>query len=168
MRLLPVPLPVPPSFPPGWGPRAPALSQPAPTRFAAPGAARRPVDRGAVPATGDIPCLKVWWVDAGDTCTVTVSGEIDSQTAPGLQEALFEIIDRPSRCGDIVVDLSRVTFLGAAGLTALALAHRVAEKEDRVLFIRCGGARAVVRPLRITGLWDALHVVERRGFEGNC
>jgi len=160
-------VPGPPSFPPPWAPRAPALPQPTPTRFRAPGAGLRPVDRVAARINGDVPCLKVWWIDAGDACTVTVSGEIDCQTATGFQEVLLEIIARPFAPGDVVVDLSRVRFLGAAGLTTLVLAHRIAEKEGRVLLIRCGTARAVIRSLQITGLWDALHVIERQGFEGN-
>ena len=98
---------------------------------------------------------------AAGTCTVTVSGEVDCLTAPGLQEALLDVLDRPHPSGGVVVDLRGVTFLDAAGLTVLVVGHHRAEQTGRVLRIRCGTARAVVRPLQLTGLWRTLHIVER-------
>ncbi len=92
-------------------------------------------------------------------CSVTVHGEVDSMTAPGLRDCLLEALSRPGS-GPVEVDLSRVTFLDSAGLSALATAHRAAGTAGRELRIRCGTARAVVRPLQITGLWDVFSVVE--------
>jgi anti-sigma B factor antagonist len=106
--------------------------------------------------------MQVWSLTVADECTVTVSGEIDCLTAPGLQEVLLDVLDRPLPSGGIVVDLRRVTFLGAAGLTVLAVGHHLAENTGGELRIRCGTARAVVRPLQITGLWDVLHIVDRQ------
>jgi anti-sigma B factor antagonist len=97
-----------------------------------------------------------------------VSGEVDSLTAPGLQEVLLEVLDRPQPPGGVVLDLSRVTFLGAVGLTVLAVGHHLAENAGGVLRIRCGSSRAVIRSLQATGLWDVLHVVEREGAESAC
>ncbi|MGY1841257.1 MULTISPECIES: STAS domain-containing protein [unclassified Modestobacter] len=92
-------------------------------------------------------------------CTVTVSGEVDSTTAPGLRGALLEVLARPGL--DVVeLDLSGVTFLDSAGLSVLATAHRTALAAGRTLQMRCGTARAVVRPLQITGLWDVFTVVD--------
>jgi len=90
---------------------------------------------------------------------VRVSGEVDSTTAPGLRSCLLEVLARP---GDapIEVDLQGVTFLDSAGLSALATAHRAAAAAGRVLQMRCGTTRAVVRPLQITGLWSVFSVVE--------
>jgi anti-sigma B factor antagonist len=112
--------------------------------------------------------MQVRSLTAADRCTVTVSGEIDSSTAPGLQEVLLDVLDRPQSSGDVVVDLSRVTFLGAVGLTVLAVGHHLAENTGGVLRIRCGSSRAVIRPLQVTGMWDVLHVVEREGPEDAC
>jgi len=58
------------------------------------------------------------------------------------------------------LDLTRVTFLDSAGLTVLVVAHRAAERSGRVLALRCGTRRAVVRPLTITGLFGVLTVVD--------
>jgi len=90
---------------------------------------------------------------------VTVSGEVDSTTAPGLRTCLLEVLDRPGT-STVEVDLRGVTFLDSAGLSALAMAHRAAVAADRVLQMRCGTTRAVVRPLQITGLWTVFSVVD--------
>jgi anti-sigma B factor antagonist len=92
-------------------------------------------------------------------CRVAVHGEVDSSTAPGLRECLLEVLARPGMT-EVEVDLSQVTFLDSAGLSALAVAHRAAVRADRVLGLRCGTARAVVRPLQITGLWDVFTVLD--------
>ena len=91
--------------------------------------------------------------------TVTVSGEVDSTTAPGLRNCLLEVIGRPGT-GTVEVDLRAVTFLDSAGLSALATAHRAAVAAGRELHMRCGTTRSVVRPLQITGLWSVFTVVD--------
>jgi len=91
--------------------------------------------------------------------TVTISGEVDSSTAPGLRNCLLEVISRPGT-NPIEVDLRAVTFLDSAGLSALATAHRAAQAAGRVLAMRCGDTRAVVRPLQITGLWSIFTVLD--------
>jgi anti-sigma B factor antagonist len=91
--------------------------------------------------------------------TVCVSGEVDSTTAPGLRNCLLEVIARPGT-SDVEVDLREVTFLDSAGLSALATAHRAADAAGRVLRMRCGTTRAVVRPLQITGLWAVFSIID--------
>ena len=128
----------------GWGERA--------------GAPGRPSDR---------PCFGVRSRTSAGVCTITVSGEVDCVTAPGLRKALRDALGRTELPDDVVVDLHRVTFLDAAGMTALAVAHRRADRVGRTLHIRCGTARAVIRPLQITGLWNALNVIEQEQIEGH-
>lgn len=91
--------------------------------------------------------------------SVSVSGEVDSATAPGLRGCLLEVLERPGAT-TVEVDLRGVTFLDSAGLSALATAHRAAVAAGRELRVRCGTTRAVVRPLQITGLWDIFTVVD--------
>jgi len=91
--------------------------------------------------------------------TVTISGEVDSSTAPGLRNCLLEVIARPGT-SPVEVDLRGVTFLDSAGLSALATAHRAAQASGRVLAMRCGSTRAVVRPLQITGLLGVFTVID--------
>ena len=113
----------------------------------------------ALPVETDPDRLDLQISTSADGCTVAVIGEVDASTAPGLRECLLEVLERPG-CVPVQVDLSRVTFLDSAGLSALATAHRTATAVGRVLQIRCGTARAVVRPLQITGLWDVFAVVD--------
>src|SRR5687768_6560690 len=67
-------------------------------------------------------CLDVRSLNSAGACTVLVSGEVDHATAPGLLENLLAVLDCRPLPREIVVDLSRVTFLGAAGLTVLVIA----------------------------------------------
>ena len=92
-------------------------------------------------------------------CTVSVSGEVDSATAPGLRGCLLEVLARPGT-DTVEADLRGVTFLDSAGLSALATAHRSAQAGGRDLRMRCGTTRAVARPLQITGLWDVFTIVD--------
>jgi anti-sigma B factor antagonist len=103
------------------------------------------------PQSGDLATIDVS-VD-GASATVRAAGEIDSTTAPLLNQQLSALLDTEVR--ELTVDLGRVTFLDSAGLCALATAHRRAGRQGvkmRVL----ATSRAVVRPLQITGLWDLL------------
>ena len=87
------------------------------------------------------------------SAAVRAVGEIDSTTAPLLNQHLGGLLDTDVR--ELTVDLGGVTFLDSAGLCVLATAHRRAARQDvrmRVL----ASSRAVVRPLQITGLWDLL------------
>ena len=88
-------------------------------------------------------------------CTVTVVGEVDTLGAPVLDGCLDQLLVRPD-VRTVELDLSGVTFLDSAGLTALVRAHRTAEGSGRVLRLRCGTGRSVLRPLQITGLADVL------------
>jgi anti-sigma B factor antagonist len=84
---------------------------------------------------------------------LTVSGEIDSSSAPLLREQLDTLFDTSVR--ELTIDLSAVTFLDSAGLCVLAAAHRRAGDEVRLRVL--ASSRAVIRPLQITGLWQLLH-----------
>ena len=79
---------------------------------------------------------------------VTAAGEIDIFTVARLREALFTLAGegRP-----LIADLDRVTFLGAAGLGALAGAARRAAARGSSLHVVC--ARPQTRQLlQLTGL----------------
>jgi len=83
-----------------------------------------------------------------DTAVLVVSGELDTLTAPELDEALRALVGAPERL--LVVDLSGVSFLASSGLAVLIQAAHRAEDRDRALHLVVT-ARAVRRPLEITG-----------------
>jgi anti-anti-sigma factor len=86
--------------------------------------------------------------------SVTVTGEIDMETAPVLREALAEAAAAP---GPLVVDLSAVTFLDSAGVAALF--DHVAD--DLEVIVRRGSI--IARVLDVTGLGFAATVRHAAG-----
>jgi anti-sigma B factor antagonist len=81
---------------------------------------------------------------------VRVAGELDMLTAPQLASCLLSQID--ARGGHIVVDISKVTLLGAAGLGSLVRAREAATCHHVELHLAGVDHRAVARPLEITEL----------------
>ena len=84
---------------------------------------------------------------------VEVTGEVDTYTAPALEVCLHSQADQRG-VRTLVADLSRVTFLGAAGVTVLAQVLRRSRMRGVRLVIRTGGRRNVLRPLQPSGLVD--------------
>ena len=78
-----------------------------------------------------------------------VCGEVDQETAPLLKNRLLAHL-RPTG-PPLVVDLTEVSFLGAAGLTVLIEAREAAVAEKIRLCV-VARSRRVLRPLAITGL----------------
>lgn len=116
-------------------------------RFAAPH-----LDR-SVPEVTDILRFSVW-CPRRDIAMVLVDGEIDLRTAPSFRDQLF----RSLAAGPVMVvlDLSPVTFLGAAGLRVLVDAQTQAEKTRRRMVL-ITEARCVDRALEVTGLASSFH-----------
>lgn len=76
---------------------------------------------------------------------VAVSGEVDIAAAPSLAETLVQFAN-----GDVIVDLSDVTFMDASGLHALMAAQRHIERRKGRLVVQ--DASPVVRSVfEITG-----------------
>ncbi|MGH3864743.1 MAG: STAS domain-containing protein [Pseudonocardiaceae bacterium] len=83
-----------------------------------------------------------------DACVVTVTGEVDTITAPRLASFLDKQL---SVTRLVVVDLDGVDFLGSAGLSALFEAQERATREHRALRLVCH-SRIVNRALEATEL----------------
>lgn len=84
-----------------------------------------------------------------DTTVIHVSGEVDAATAPNVHELLEPRLASAVR--QLVIDLSRVTFLGAAGVHLLAQAALRAEHQGINLQL-VTGPRCVDRALRAGGM----------------
>ena len=88
----------------------------------------------------------------GGTPLVRVSGEVDIQTSPDLQERLQTLLDAGS--SSLVVDLGGVTFLDSTGLSVLIAALKRCQSvggELRLVSLQ----PSVKRVLEITGLTEA-------------
>jgi anti-anti-sigma factor len=84
---------------------------------------------------------------------VQVRGEVDSYTEPLLRACLHSQITRPA-VTELVVDLRKVTFLGAAGIAALLWARNACQARGIRFTVRAGAQRRVLRPLEVTGLME--------------
>ncbi|GHF33921.1 anti-anti-sigma factor [Amycolatopsis bartoniae] len=95
------------------------------------------------------------------TAVVHVRGEVDSASAPKLTEVLVARLRGTLRT--LVVDLSEVDFLGAAGLSTLLYADLLARQVGIELCVVTGGNRWAVRALTVTGIDQRLAVREHAG-----
>lgn len=99
--------------------------------------------------TVELSQLKTRGVD--DVLVVRVAGEVDLRSAPELQEALTETLERMSG-GRVVVDLTDVSFFGSPGLAVLAAAAAQADQHSCALRIVVGVNPLVRRSIEVTGL----------------
>jgi anti-sigma B factor antagonist len=111
-----------------------------------PPAPRAPSEAPTVPTTTML--LFSATAERLDTQVVAVIGELDMATAPRLAE--FLTAHRPAT-STLVLDLSGVTFLSAAGLRVLDRAQQRA-RADRMSLRIVSGSRCVSRSLRVTEL----------------
>lgn len=88
---------------------------------------------------------------------VHASGEIDTVTAPFLDDRLRAWGAGASR---VVLDLSRVSFLGSAGLSVLCDRAAEAGRGGVRFEVVCGAALQVRRVLQITGTMEHLVVLD--------
>lgn len=80
-----------------------------------------------------------------------VRGDIDLNESGAISERTHELLCGPARM--VVLDLSRVRFMGSHGLTTVVAAHRTATEQGTELRGVTGPSnRAVIRPVRMTGL----------------
>jgi anti-sigma B factor antagonist len=88
-----------------------------------------------------------------DVHLLAVFGELDMHTTPSLLEALArpEVVGT----GNLVIDLSGVTFLGAAGINALLAAARL-RRHRRTHLVGLTASPSVRRAVEITGAGDLL------------
>lgn len=86
---------------------------------------------------------------------VEVEGAVDAYTAP-LLDACLATQTRRSGLATLTVDMRRVIFLAAAGISVLARARRRCRIRGARLAVVPDGQGRVLRPLRVCGLEDLL------------
>ena len=84
-----------------------------------------------------------------DAVVLVVRGEVDMSTGPLLQRVLLSHLRYATP--RVTVDLTAVSFFGAAGLAALVNVKKAAVAVGSSLCL-VAGTRVVLRPLTITGL----------------
>jgi anti-sigma B factor antagonist len=91
-----------------------------------------------------------------DTHVVAVSGEIDLFTAPEFKQRTSAPIDAGRL--NLVVDLTRTTFIDSSSLGVLIGAHRRLKLRGGALTVVCA-EEALVKTFKITGLDGVFRVV---------
>jgi anti-sigma B factor antagonist len=90
-------------------------------------------------------------VVSGQHAVVTVRGEIDAHTAPGLREHLLLLVEQGA--DRLVLDLREVTFIESVGLGALVATRKRLRPSDKSLCLVLGVEQTVLRrTFEITGL----------------
>ncbi|MHA6781475.1 STAS domain-containing protein [Pseudonocardia saturnea] len=110
-------------------------------------------DAGSLPAVEEL--LVIDRGRGGGAVVLTLSGEVDSATAPRLRAAVLDALTVADG-GPVVVDMTEVAFLSSAGLGALVAAHHDAERLGGPLRVVVDHARPVLRPLQLSGLDQVL------------
>jgi anti-anti-sigma factor len=87
-----------------------------------------------------------------------LAGEIDLATIAAL-EAAIEATEEACGDGDVVLDMSGVTFIDSSGLRVLVTANDRQDASDRRLIIR-NPSVSVLRVLEITGLLSTMNIDE--------
>jgi anti-sigma B factor antagonist len=88
----------------------------------------------AVDATGSVPIVQL-------------VGELDISSVPALRQQLTELL---ASDGDVVVDLSGLTFMDSSGISVLIVAHKRARSQGRKMTLRRPGG-TVAKVLAISG-----------------
>ncbi|MFP5372213.1 MAG: STAS domain-containing protein [Actinomycetes bacterium] len=95
--------------------------------------------------------------DTGDgTIVLTLQGELDMATAPGLGQAINQALDTLPT--SLRLDLSELSFLDSTGIRVLIAGCRRAAVQG-CSFILASPSRSVLKALRLTGV-DRLMVIE--------
>ena len=103
-------------------------------------------------------CFEVRLVHATEQVTViALRGEIDAHTAPRFDEAVARSFEEGARA--VVVDLSEVSFIDAAGL---GVAVRVARRRGPGAVALACPHKGIVRVFRVCGLDRLLDIYESR------
>jgi anti-anti-sigma factor len=89
---------------------------------------------------------------------VSLTGEIDIQTAPSLRAELTDLIGATAAGAELRIDLGAVSLVDSSGLSVLIAAHKLATARQ-VRLVLADLPRHVSRTLSITGLDEVLEIV---------
>lgn len=102
--------------------------------------------------------------DLGTVLVLSVTGEVDMATAPEFEESIKIALESGPEV--LVVDLSGVSFLASAGMSALIGGNQQAG--DRTEFRLVATGSATLRPMELTGIATAfsIHATRDQALSG--
>jgi anti-anti-sigma factor len=92
------------------------------------------------------------------TAVLMVGGEIDVATGTKLRSELAASLADPD-VDRVIADLTSVTFMSSTGIAVLVDAHAEADQVGKPLSLITGHNRAVLNPLRVSGVDRLLNLV---------
>ncbi|GIK77438.1 MAG: anti-sigma factor antagonist [Acidobacteria bacterium] len=98
---------------------------------------------------------------SGPVRRISVVGELDLDTAPGLERELQAA--RADGSTPVVLDLSGCGFIDSSGLALIVQSWRELESADGVSLALCCAGDQVERLLRVTGAYDAIPIYDSLG-----
>lgn len=84
---------------------------------------------------------------------LTVSGRLDTTTAPEFEAALHEVLDNTKR---LVLNFEKLEYLSSAGLRVILIAQKAMNKRGIMKFINVNDG--IMEIFRITGFLDILTI----------
>lgn len=90
----------------------------------------------------------------GDKLAFTVSGRLDSLTAPALEAAFRDALEGVR---ELVFDLSGLEYISSAGLRVLLLAQKIMDRQGRMTVLHAG--ETLMEVFEVTGFVDILTIV---------
>lgn len=97
----------------------------------------------------------------GERLVVRPCGELDLATAPDLEEL---VIGRLADGARVVLDLRGLSFMDSSGVRVLVAAHaRASDDGGELTIVRPARGSAVDRILEVSGIEEALHIVDEPG-----
>ena len=91
----------------------------------------------------------------GSKLTVAITGRIDTQTAPQLQESLQESVDSVT---DLVLDFTDVIYISSAGLRTIVTAQNWMDQKKGTMVIKNVG-KNIMSVFKVTG-FDSFLTIE--------
>lgn len=88
---------------------------------------------------------------------LTLEGELDSSTAPKLNEEVKKII--PLQPNEFVMDLENLNFMSSAGLRVIIFAKQKLGSTAKLILVK--PQEQVVETLRMTGLIFSVTIVDK-------
>ena len=86
-------------------------------------------------------------VDENEVATIRLAGDLDSRSAPQLNELVVEAARRP--VNRLVLLMHRLTYMSSAGLRCLLFAHQRMPRGVEIVLI--GTQPQVLETIRLTG-----------------
>jgi len=97
--------------------------------------------------------MEIKKVTNNGTLNVTISGRVDTTTAPALEQELKASYDG---CNALVIDFANVEYISSAGLRVLLSAQKVMCKKDGMKLINVGSD--IMEIFEVTGFSDILTI----------